>query len=96
MNILTVGFNGDGNKGFEPGHDNLRNWFRHLPHRVPLNLLDLDSTDSSSSATSNVAVEYQYQYHIFDLSTEVTSVLENYITNKLHHDVNDSTQCHNW
>eukprot|EP00276_Gloeochaete_wittrockiana_P005699 CAMPEP_0184659246 /NCGR_PEP_ID=MMETSP0308-20130426/28998_1 /TAXON_ID=38269 /ORGANISM="Gloeochaete witrockiana, Strain SAG 46.84" /LENGTH=844 /DNA_ID=CAMNT_0027098935 /DNA_START=328 /DNA_END=2859 /DNA_ORIENTATION=- len=78
INLIFIGFQGDGNHGMNLTVDMLRPWFEHVDHVLthmyaPI-AKEMGTTASPVHTSSHV--RYTFEYNVLELSSAVTAVLE--------------------
>ena len=76
LNIILVGFQGDGNAAISVTNDVLKPWFEHLDHELPHVFVRNQNVDRSSEYEPRSKVVYDYTYRVLELDPLVNSVFE--------------------
>lgn len=85
LNIVFIGFEGNGQHGFVMHDDDLQLWFEHIEHQFDINrLIHLDHKESS-----HFSLKYSVSLRLIKLSPLVNIVIENAILKGMRSDVPD-------
>lgn len=81
INIILLGFEGDGSEGINLKPEDLKPWFEHLDHYVSHVVVPVgeDQTTTNVFHTENIPIEYSLHLNVLKLCPLVTTILEDTI-----------------
>lgn len=81
INLIFVGFDGDGEHGLELVEDNFNEWFEHIDHFVRHRIVPVgeEQTTTERRKTPKTHVKYQLNYNLVKLDPLVNTIVEDTI-----------------
>ena len=76
MNLIFIGFSGDGHYKLNLAEEELKPWFEHMEHRMEHTLVPTNDAPDASHPTRNTHIYYKYDFHVLELHPDVDSIIE--------------------
>eukprot|EP01104_Vermistella_antarctica_P018574 TRINITY_DN6935_c0_g1_i1.p1 TRINITY_DN6935_c0_g1~~TRINITY_DN6935_c0_g1_i1.p1 ORF type:complete len:987 (+),score=140.82 TRINITY_DN6935_c0_g1_i1:91-3051(+) len=83
VNIIVVGFDGDGRNAIKIGADDLESWLAHADHSLRHLVVPVGEQQATTGVhdTERSRVEYRMSYSVVKLSPLVNTILEDHLVN---------------
>jgi hypothetical protein len=81
INLILIGFDGDGNRGIHLTQHDLEPWLEHIEHTLPHLVIPVGEEQLTTQIikTPRLPVKYKYTTRVIKLSQLVTTILEDAI-----------------
>jgi len=83
LNLIFIGFSGDGHHRLVLNEDELRPWFEHLEHRMEHVLVPVrqasDADEGDGPRRPGTGVYYHYRFHVVDVHPDVGALVESVV-----------------
>ena len=76
MNLIFIGFSGDGHYKLNLAEEELKPWFEHMEHRMEHTLVPTNDAPDASHPTRNTHIYYKYDFHVLELHPDVDAIIE--------------------
>ena len=76
INLVFIGFSGDGHYRLNLGEEELKPWFEHMEHRMEHTLVPTNDAPDASHPTRSTHVYYKYHFNVLELHPDVDAIIE--------------------
>ena len=76
INLIFIGFSGDGHYKLNLAEEELRPWFEHMEHRMEHTLVPTNDAPDASHPTRSTHIYYKYNFHVLELHPDVDAIIE--------------------
>lgn len=76
INLVFIGFTGDGHYKLNLAEEELKPWFEHMEHRMAHTLVPTNDAPDASHPTRNTHIYYKYKFHVLELHPDVDAIIE--------------------
>lgn len=76
INLVFIGFSGDGHYKLNLGEEQLKPWFEHMEHRMEHTLVPTNDAPDASHPTRSTHVYYKYHFNVLELHPDVDTIIE--------------------
>jgi len=73
INLIFIGFNGNGNQKININENFIKPWFEHIDHTIPHTFVD---TLHPKTESINIDIEYSYTFNVIEMHPMVEDVIE--------------------
>ena len=76
INLVFIGFSGDGHYKLNLAEEELKPWFEHMEHLMEHTLVPTNDSPDQSHPTRKTHVYYRYKFHVLELHPDVDAIIE--------------------
>merc|ERR1712166_373713 len=79
LHLIFIGFEGDGNQGFDMSEVALKPWFEHLDEAIPHTIVPSVTDFETTHEINSTIVEFKYDFKVWSLDPAVRLLIEQLI-----------------
>ena len=93
VNLIFLGFDGDGANAIELSNENFEPWFEHIDHEIAHYVVPLgnEQTTTNRHETASTRVKYRYALNVIKLAPIVSAIIEDVLMWSIRPDGSSST-----